>query len=728
MSSSSDSASPLAPLSECSPFLIAGNVRLRHRCPSASQVNAWISRARVFGGSATGFDGDLVLGELQPESGRTCRVRDHTGTVHVLTPPDEHDAQRPHSVRVVATLGTCDSLTHANGGLVDGASGSLTLTAGRTLAWLGEESGVIGQIIDDAIDDAEASGTSSSTRSIPFVVIGLLQDSDTGKTINIRSLCPTIPPTATPQRTANSTPTPPPRLILVGATSSSMGQTDLACSVILALHAARAASREPPRVAYAKLTGVGSLKDTLHVQSLRTADGRPAVVRCFDHVDAGLITTYSPPRAAGFVDRLKSCVSDLLTLAAAPVPVYLPRVGGIPIATSAPIDYVVCELGGDLIWAGNPVILHLHHVVDRLSALFVLTQDALSILGACSYLHGTLKLPPSKLVLVNSPRVNYTGMCARMRGSDVQLYAQSDITQVVADLVTRDAQTATAPAEATEAALQLQWPSQAARSPVVDESEPANGHALTNVPTNGFQTTPVAPAIPSPAEADIHYDLSLPLLTLPPWVDPDPSAETSSCCERLVEWVMSSADLDLPYADVEVAWTELDVTTLVLSVSREPRLQESLNYQFMQRKRDRLRESRSKAEEEHRAAQFSLSLGALADAKSGESKTAMAVPLSPLTDSARALLALGDYSTSPYFLAAAPDSPETLDALAAGLLDFDASLAWLRRSFVPARVSESIFWPTYFGALRSRLQEHARRKQRDTAIRRDMERRVEPSP
>jgi len=827
----------LVSLAALQPLLISANVRLEHRHDHAAGVDQWLQGALVrvdateAASAPRGREGHLVLGLLHPPKRRghpALRVQDHRGELHLLRHGDE-------PVRVLAVLATRESSTHVCGGFAAGDSprheADIALTRGMRLSWLGNEGGLVGQLLADApeqfvlgvrnypvhssgaedeLDDDTPAELHFAQHACDFDVIGLVFDSSTSQPLHIRSLCPPIPRSLTvvdptsPLSSAASIAAAQaalPKILLVASTAASLGKTTLAARIILTLHelalervgsngngngaANGAAVTNSPRISYVKLTGSGGAEDLARIRALKTSRGQPAVSLAYDHVDAGMATTYGPGTPES-IEKFKSCVTDLLALASAPcavppvassaLPCARTRRSGsggallVPVPPPAPVmspanahlsppDLIVAELGSDLIWAANPILLSMGVVQSRLIGVCLLTADALAILGASSYMHGTLRFAPEKLHLFASHRCNYAGLEARVRGSDVQLHRANDdaslrelvrsILQINHIDLCHSAITAPAPAaiptavtqEATQGMQQHNGQQQngasaagaasaAAAVPASAAVAPANaqGNSLqppainTNAPpTVGSTPRLLAAAAESLAWAERSY-VAVALPANPTVLPHRP--DLSQLWLTLVEWSLKCSFVSahaheqpgVPLVELAArmppaafSWDESAVGAIVLRVSRSERLGRALAYLWLLRRRDKIRVLQAKAAEEERKAAMENSLGMLAGAKTGATAPGAKKPGTPniATPGSSNSPGNGAGSNTTALLLSLPDyeaSPYVLakpplspeDSVAGRLLEVDASLASLRHGCVPARVKEETFWSTFF--------------------------------
>ena len=826
-------------------LLICSNVRLHHRYANAAAVQKWMSSVAVRVTSAAGqpdahrgVEGDLVVGLLYPPmpGAAPTRIRDHTGALHSIE-PRTHDPATHAPLRILAVLGTRDSSTHVCGGVFDPvaaaaasspsasalAFSSMPLASGLKLAWLAEEGGLVGHLTSDAApsvvlgvrseSDAQPKATGAEAtafevlqQACAFEVMGPVVELDGRKAVNIRSLCPVMPPSPsiTPSAAhahtpAAATPVPllaftgtTPRVILVGSTASTLGKTRLCSLVVQSLHALSfSRGLEAPRISFVKLTGSGGSRDMAQMMQIKNARGQRGVCAAFDHVDAGLATTYTPAPQAGpqalaaQQERFKHAIQDLIALASQPCVV--PPVGGaLPsrrsahspssagsspalspasaavVAASKPLppDFIVVELGSDVIFASNPVVLaaSAHCIRDRLLGLLLLASDTLAILGALSWLHGNLRFPPQLLHIVVDPRRNLGGMAKRISGSEIDLHAMqaADIQALMQQIVPAPSPEAVAAASGAVSDLSLPAPSLTAasfsavasalpsvvhttampsrsatsspRTPSQAAAPPSNGStsAASSAPSPSWPIHPTATQsstadpVASPrtmlaadAEALAWFERSFApwVSSFPPLVAPTSDASlspaTSMLCLSLVEWATQCT----PKLGVigSLKWQAPEVCLLVLRLSRSDRLARSLAYLSALRRRDKIRARMAKEKEEAARELLGASLGKLMAAKTGGTPSSAAAAATPSGSSASAptaaspslLLSLPDLSHTPYaWLSPAVPPPASAPA---ALLDFDAGLGVLRLATVPARVSEQPFWDCYFGCMSEEL-------------------------
>ena len=299
-----------------------------------------------------GFEGDLVIGLIKPKpSQRPILVRDTC-----------LNANRIDSacVLVIAPLGTRRSSTHVNGTVpAEGVA-----VPCEDAAWLAGESGLIGLLVRDSTTANEL-----DEHAVSFSILGRIctRTSEDGfATLNVADLA------VSPSSSDLDVP-----VITVAATSAEAGKSTLCRTLI------RALCRKALRVAAIKVTGTGGTTDC------RGLDAGASIA--LDQVDGGLATTYV---AADLFERHMP-VSFLY-------------------AQDQGADVIVAELGGDIMFANNPVFLHSTMFQRAGASLMVICNDSLAAYGATLYLRDVAQIPEGVLALVASPFRNWMGMCARM--------------------------------------------------------------------------------------------------------------------------------------------------------------------------------------------------------------------------------------------------------------------------------------------------------------------------
>ena len=83
-------------------------------------------------------------------------------------------------------------------------------------------------------------------------------------------------------------------------------------------------------------------------------------------------------------------------------------------ATDEGADVIVCELGGDLIWANNETLLSIEEITSNMVCLPVLINDALSGIGIELWLRQEMKFDMSLVSLFASPFRNFQGIKKRL--------------------------------------------------------------------------------------------------------------------------------------------------------------------------------------------------------------------------------------------------------------------------------------------------------------------------
>lgn len=137
-------------------------------------------------------------------------------------------------------------------------------------------------------------------------------------------------------------------VIVVVGTSAECGKTTAARKMISLLS-------KGLKIGAAKLTGTGRLRD---IKALENA----GAVKALDFVDAGLPSTFT---------------SDAKVVESAQ---------GILHSLSKESDLVIAEMGGDVIWCGNPAILDHQPIRKNIAGVILSASDSLGALGAINFL------------------------------------------------------------------------------------------------------------------------------------------------------------------------------------------------------------------------------------------------------------------------------------------------------------------------------------------------------
>ena len=311
------------------------------------------------------FVGDVVAGEVIPTEGASVPVYSWQRGEHQISGP----------FKVIAVVGNRQSSTHVNGGI---PPGGLVVANGREVSWIGGESGLVGELLWDSA----AGGPNNAETSLSFRLHGLVvHDDDSGKTLNIAERVDRS------KDTPNQLP-----IIAVAASSSEAGKTTLSSRLIKCLTAMG------HKVAALKVTGTAGCIDSMH----HAQAGAHCV---FDQVDAGLPTTYLPQQAN---ENEEEEAKGNLYLAQQMEHIFcLPQQQGCTV--------IVAEWGGDLPWAGNPLLLQQQYVLQQLKCLVVICNDPMAALGTLTYVEKFMSaLPAEKVVLAASPFRNYAGFAMRV--------------------------------------------------------------------------------------------------------------------------------------------------------------------------------------------------------------------------------------------------------------------------------------------------------------------------
>lgn len=203
--------------------------------------------------------------------------------------------------------------------------------------------------------------------------------------------------------------------------------------------------------------------------------------------------------------------------------------------------------------------------------------------------------------------------------------------------------------------------------------------------------SPSVPARPPPGATTEAEDDN------PPEGSPEPAARLSSdrsgvgeehldLWYALVEWVSEARVLD---TGVVLAWDSEEVGARVLGLTTDRRLMDTLAIKQAERKRARIAAMRAEQAK-----------------KRGEQNEAAAHELQPLSSPATASASASSSTGYKHALPPLPEGVSIPYALAEELLVVDRSLAQLRHTWVPSRVSEDTFWTAYFSAILRTIREH----------------------
>ena len=286
---------------------------------------------------------------------------------------------------------------------------------------------------------------------------------------------------------------------------------------------------------------------------------------------------------------------------------------------------------------------------------------------------------------------------------------------------TQDTQIA-ATEKAAPASVQLQplsppsKPLSPLRQPLPPPQQPPEAVALTSL-----KAAAAAPAAASPAKAPVAANPVGPVAVVspsvpsrpppgatteaeddhPPEGSPEPPARVVSTRSgvgeehldlwyALVEWVSEARVLD---TGVVLAWDSEEVGARVLALTTDKRLMDTLTLKQAERKRARIAALRAEQAK-----------------KRGEGSEAAPHELQPLSApaaaSASSASSSSSSSASKHVLPPLPDGVSIPYALAEELLVLDRSLAALRHTWVPSRVSEDTFWAVYFSAVLQTIRDH----------------------
>lgn len=258
--------------------------------------------------------------------------------------------------KIIAVLGNRESSTHVVGGI---PKDGLEIQNNQFIDWIGGNSGIVGV----TYISASSNNTYGAEFSTKVISKGLLYSNN--KKINISDF--------KVQSNRNNLSIP---IIAIAGTSAEAGKTVFTQKVIQYL------SKNFGKVSAIKVTGSGGVLDSEQHK-------KAGATITLDQVDAGLITTYTSS------ENFSSMIME---------PFLYSQDNGV--------DIIVCELGGDIVWANNPSFLKLLDIEDNLLNIFIICNDALSAMG--SYFYLKKEYPNISYNLVASPFRNYLGMKNRV--------------------------------------------------------------------------------------------------------------------------------------------------------------------------------------------------------------------------------------------------------------------------------------------------------------------------
>lgn len=334
-------------------------------------------------GPGTGEAGDIIVGDVVPRTSSGAVVSVFQGGLvdsAGAEPPRHGFAHDGDGFRVLAPLGTRESITHA-GGAVPTSGWAVGDGAMATAWWLGVASGLVGGRDDALVSDPPAQAAVSDYRQ-PLYVHGLLQypagHARAGQNVNVSHLA-AVPVSATEDAGASvSVP-----VVCVAGSSDDAGTGMVASAVVRVLRA-----RMGIRAAAVTATGSGDVSS----RTLLRGAGAKVVL---DHLDAGLASTH-----------------------AVPAPLFRERAAALfHAAASAGADVIVAELGDDIAGANNGTLLSMPALCDAISRGCVLgiAADPMAAVGLRAFARSALPAElRNRMVLVASPHRNATVMAARV--------------------------------------------------------------------------------------------------------------------------------------------------------------------------------------------------------------------------------------------------------------------------------------------------------------------------
>lgn len=259
----------------------------------------------------------------------------------------------------IGALGNRESSVHASGFV---PYEGIKIADNITLSFLGGSSGIIGQCISSPSKDNNYEGQIAEYISC----VGLL--SSNSGILNVKSFAITSK--------VNTISTP---IILVGATAADVGKTTLCKRIISTL-----SQKYNFKVCAIKATGSGGLMDSLEHKN-------SGAKFTFDLVDCGMVSTYTSSEI--FRNRILSVFYKCEELNP---------------------DIIVCELGGDIIWANNLTLLEMIPIRENIKSFYIICSDALSAIGTIGVLADMNLKEPFPIYLTSSPFKNYSSFAQRL--------------------------------------------------------------------------------------------------------------------------------------------------------------------------------------------------------------------------------------------------------------------------------------------------------------------------
>lgn len=259
----------------------------------------------------------------------------------------------------IGVLGNRESSIHASG--VVPAEG-IRISGETILSFLGGSSGIIGQCISSPSKDNTYEGQVAEN----IICVGLLASSS--EIINISKF-------AIKSLTSKlNTP-----IILIGGTAADVGKTTLCKGIISNL-----TKKHNLKVCAIKATGSGGLIDSIEHKN-------SGAKFTFDLVDSGMVSTYTSSEI--FKSRILSIFYKCEEIKP---------------------DLIVCELGGDFIWANNLSLLELIPIRENIKSFYIICSDALAAIGSIAVLeeiHFERQFP---IYLTSSPFKNFSSFAQRL--------------------------------------------------------------------------------------------------------------------------------------------------------------------------------------------------------------------------------------------------------------------------------------------------------------------------